>query len=235
MPQFTLYANIIATAPDRVQLAINEAGFTDYERIEVDMGTQEHKTPEYLARNPFGKVPTLVTSDGITMYESRGIARYLCTRYNFDLLPDPKDNAAVALFEQEISCEAAYFERPVSSIAYESSIKPILGMETNQENLEEGKKLLGQYFDTAEAIFNKTGKKFWAGDKYTLVDVYYIPHLARIFERGYGDLVTSRPALNAWWQRCLARPASKAFIENVPKLEEVLAHIQKVKAAKEAK
>ncbi|EEQ30141.1 putative glutathione transferase [Microsporum canis] len=227
MPQFTFYAHPIATAPDRVQLAVDEAGFTDYERIDIDMGAKEQKSPEYLARNPFGKVPVIVTSDGITMYESRGIARYLCTRYNFDLLPDPKDNAAVALFEQEISCEAAFFDRPASAIIYESAIKPLLGMEISQAAVDENRKTLGEYLDVAEAIFSKTGKKFWAGDKYTLVDVYYIPQLGRIFERGHGDLITSRPALKAWWERCMARPAAKAFVDRVPKMDEVIAQWKK--------
>lgn len=43
MPQFTFYAHPIATAPDRVQLAIDEAGFTDYERITVDIPNKEQK------------------------------------------------------------------------------------------------------------------------------------------------------------------------------------------------
>ncbi|KAK2875034.1 hypothetical protein FQN49_001832 [Arthroderma sp. PD_2] len=233
MPQFTLYANPLATAPDRVQLAINEAGFTDYERIDIDLGAKEQKSPEYLARNPFGKVPTLVTSDGITVYESRGIARYLCTRYSFDsLLPDPKDNAAVALFEQEISCEAAYYERPVSAIIYESTIKPLFGMETNPATIEENRKTLGEYFDLAEGIFTKTGKKYWAGDKFTLVDVYYIPQLTRIFACGHGDLITSRPVLKAWWERCMERPASKAMFESAHNLDKVWAESQKSKEAK---
>ncbi|EFQ97087.1 glutathione S-transferase 3 [Nannizzia gypsea CBS 118893] len=223
MPQFTFYTHPLATAPDRVQLTLGEAGFTDYESITVDLMTKEQNSPEFRARNPFGKVPTIVTSDGITMWESRAIARYLCTRYNFDLLPNPNDQAAVALFEQEYAAEAACFDRPVSSIVYESGIKPLVGIPTNQAVLEEGQKALGEYFDIAESIFSKTGKKFWAGDKYTLVDVYYIPQLARVFERGYGDIITSRPALKAWWDRCNERPAVKAFVAKVPKIDELLA------------
>ncbi|EGD85129.1 hypothetical protein H112_08854 [Trichophyton rubrum D6] len=226
MPQFTFYAHPIATAPDRVQLAIDEAGFTDYERITVDIPNKEQKTPEYLARNPFGKVPTIVTSDGITMYESRGIARYLCTRYNFDLLPNPNDNAAVALFEQEYSCETACFDTPVSTVLFESAFKPLLGLETDPASLEKNRKALSEYLDVAESIFSKTGKKFWAGDKFTLVDINYIVPLARMFERGQGDVITSRPALKAWWDRCNERPAIKAFIAKVPNVDELMAQFK---------
>lgn len=47
MPQFTLYANPIATAPDRILLALADAGFTDFEYVNVDMSAKEHKVCVY--------------------------------------------------------------------------------------------------------------------------------------------------------------------------------------------
>lgn len=51
MPQFTLYANPIATAPDRILLALADAGFTDFEYVNVDMSAKEHKVCVYSQRN----------------------------------------------------------------------------------------------------------------------------------------------------------------------------------------
>ncbi|EZF77065.1 hypothetical protein H105_01701 [Trichophyton soudanense CBS 452.61] len=225
MPQFTLYATPIATAPDRILLALADAGFTDFEYVNVDMSAKEHKSPEYLARNPFGKVPTLVTSDGVTMYESRAIARFLCTKLNLPLLPNPATAtaASLALFEQELSCEISYFETPVSGIIWETFIKRVINMETDNAAAAEHKKKLEEYFDIVEAKFKSSGKKFMAGDEYSLVDVYYLPFLARLFDRGFGDVVTSRPQIKAWWDRCMERPKTKAWIDQSPKLDAILA------------
>ncbi|KAK2880691.1 hypothetical protein FQN49_000460 [Arthroderma sp. PD_2] len=234
MPQFTLYATPVATAPDRVLLALADAGFTDFEYVNVDMSKKEHKAPEYLARNPFGKVPTLVTSDGITMHESRGIARFLCTKLNLPLVPNPAtaSAASIALFEQELGCEVAYFEGPVSSVIWETFIKPVIDMKTDPEAVATAKQKLEEYFDIVEAKFKASGKKFMAGEEYTLADVYYLPFLARLFDRGFEELITSRPSLKAWWERCMARPNTKAWIDQSPKLEPLLAKKAEAEAAK---
>ncbi|KAF3481458.1 glutathione S-transferase PARB [Arthroderma uncinatum] len=228
MPQFAIYANPVATAPDRILLALADAGFTDFDYVTVDMRGREHKTPEYLARNPFGKVPALVTNDGITMHESRAITRFLCTRLNLPLIPNPATASAAsqALFEQELSCETSYFEGPVSGVIWETFIKRLIGMETDDAAVVEHKKKLDDYFDIVEAKFKDSGKKFMAGEEYTLADVYYLPFLARLFDRGFGELVTSRPHVKAWWERCMERPKTKAWIDQSPKLDLLLAKME---------
>lgn len=46
-----------------------------------------------------------------------------------------------------------------------------------------------------------------AGDAFTLVDLDYVPFVKRLFLVGDGDSVTSRPAVQAWWDRVVNRPA----------------------------
>ncbi len=45
----------------------------------VDLAKGETRTPEYLALNPMGKVPTLVKDDGGALLESHAIAHYLAS------------------------------------------------------------------------------------------------------------------------------------------------------------
>lgn len=45
----------------------------------VDTGKREHKTPQYLAMNPNGVVPTLLV-DGAPMSEAAASSRLLATR-----------------------------------------------------------------------------------------------------------------------------------------------------------
>lgn len=63
----------------RVQWALEELG-VGYEYVELDPKKQEHRTPQYLAINPHGKVPGLVDGD-LTLFESGAILLYLGERY----------------------------------------------------------------------------------------------------------------------------------------------------------
>jgi glutathione S-transferase len=46
----------------------------------------EHKQPEHLARQPFGRVPA-IDDNGFALYESRAIIRYLNDHYSGKLVP----------------------------------------------------------------------------------------------------------------------------------------------------
>lgn len=60
-----------------VRLLLEEAG-ADYNLIGVDIFNGENKSAEYLAKNPFDKVPTLEV-DGELLYETTAITDYLDT------------------------------------------------------------------------------------------------------------------------------------------------------------
>ena len=63
-------------------MVLEEKGLA-YETVPIDLRKLEQKTPEYLAMNPYGKVPVLVDGDTV-LYESCIINEYLEDRY-----PDP--------------------------------------------------------------------------------------------------------------------------------------------------
>jgi glutathione S-transferase len=69
----------------------------------ISFSKQEHKTEEFLKRNPRGKVPTI--QDGETIiYESKAILHYLDDAYPENPLwpKDPKQRAQVETRIQEI-------------------------------------------------------------------------------------------------------------------------------------
>ena len=49
----------------------------DYQWVEVDIMSGGSRTPEFLALNPFGQVPTLVLEDGRTLAQSNAILLHL--------------------------------------------------------------------------------------------------------------------------------------------------------------
>ncbi len=70
-----LYDVTQAPNPRRVRIYLAEKGI-EVPLVQVDMRAGEHKSPEFLARNPSGKVPVLELDDGTCIGESIAICRY---------------------------------------------------------------------------------------------------------------------------------------------------------------
>ena len=60
-------------------IALEQAG-ADYETVRVDFATNGQRTPEYLAINPKGRVPALVTDRGV-LTETPAILMFVCQSY----------------------------------------------------------------------------------------------------------------------------------------------------------
>ncbi|KAJ8116158.1 hypothetical protein OPT61_g2349 [Boeremia exigua] len=205
MPAFTLYGARGSTNTDRVRLTLAEGGFTDYELVLLDLHKGEQKSEEHIKRHPWGKVPAITYPDGFTLYESRVIAKYLAKKYAFPLLPPDSDNEGVAVFDQAQSTETLYFAAPAGVIGFEKYVKKFLGLPPNDAAVSDAVKSLETFFDLSEQFLRQ--RNYMAGSNFTLVDIFYIPLVQRLFACGYGELVSSRTAVNAWWGRCMSRPA----------------------------
>jgi glutathione S-transferase len=77
-----LYGHEISGNSHKVRLMLSLLNL-EYEWIAVDLMKGEHKSPEYLAMNPFGQVPLLV--DGETkLADAQAILVYLARQYGND-------------------------------------------------------------------------------------------------------------------------------------------------------
>ena len=65
-----------APNPRRVKIFAHEKDI-ELELINCDMGKRAHKTPEFLTKNPSGKIPVLELENGECISESVAICRYL--------------------------------------------------------------------------------------------------------------------------------------------------------------
>lgn len=172
--------------------------------------------------NPHGKVPVLTTPEGDHIYEARAIAKYLARRYDFThLLPPANDLLAVARFDQAMSSEMFYFCEPAATLLYEAFVKPLfLGELKDDAVIASARSRLESYFDVCESIFQK-GQKYMAGDAFSIADISYIAIGLRLVDVGEEDILTKRPKVNEWWQRCLARPAIASYAPQIPKLADI--------------
>lgn len=70
-----LYTSRLAPNPRRVAIFLAEKGI-ELPTVEVDLAKKENLVPEFLARNPLGRVPVLEFEDGSHLAESVAICRY---------------------------------------------------------------------------------------------------------------------------------------------------------------
>ena len=70
-----LHCSLLSTFSRRVRMALLEKDI-EHELVVVDMAAGTHKKAEYLALNPYGRVP-VIEEDGFVLYESTVILRYL--------------------------------------------------------------------------------------------------------------------------------------------------------------
>ncbi len=69
------YTSSLAPNPRRVTIFLAEKGIT-VPTVEIDLAKKENLVPEFLRRNPLGRVPVLEFDDGSYLAESIAICRY---------------------------------------------------------------------------------------------------------------------------------------------------------------
>lgn len=88
-----LYSHPLSGHAHRARLFLSLLG-QPAEIIDVDLAARAHKTPEFLALNPFGQVPVLVDGDTVVC-DSNAILVYLSKKLGrTDWLPETAEGAA---------------------------------------------------------------------------------------------------------------------------------------------
>lgn len=85
-----------------------------------------------------------------------------------------------------------------------------MGLPPDHTVISDALQSLETFFDVAERLLHH--RDYMAGNDFTLVDIYYIPLIQRLFACGYGDVIISRKAVSAWWFRCVNRPAIRSVL-----------------------
>ena len=116
----------------------------------------------------------------------------------------------MALFDQAESSEVLYFADPAGKIGFEKFAKKFMGLPADEAIVSEALRSVETYFDIAEGLLQQ--KDYMAGNHFTLTDIYYIPLIQRLFACGYGDVILSRKAVAAWWDRVVNRPAIQQLL-----------------------
>lgn len=190
-----LYESRLSGNAYKIRLLLNALEIP-FERITLNLGAGEARTPEMLARNPFARIPVLELQDGRTLFESNAILIYLAEGTQFL----PADRWLRAKVMQWLMFEQYDLVRPLARSRFLISIaRQKDKFAAHIEELQEmGRKALG-HLDQHLTVSN-----YLVGDTYTIADmsVYAYTHLA---EEGEYDL-NSYPAVRRWLGRVATQP-----------------------------
>lgn len=167
-------------------IALLECG-APHELIPTLMAKQETRAPAYLAINPAGKVPALVTDSGRILTEVAGTLYYVARKFP----------AAGLWPEGDLEAEADV----VSWMSFVAS--------TVHGSRAKGPEHVAEAFTIVE---QRLAGREWAIGRYSIADI----HLFRVYWRfrpEHKAAPGTYPALEAHHDRMLARPAVKKALE----------------------
>lgn len=198
-----IYGAIISTCCQRVVTVCKELNIP-YEIVPINFDKGEHKSPEYLEKQPFGQVPYMIDDDGFTLYESRAIARYLAEKYAPGKLT-PTEPKGAGRFNQAASVEVSNFDPSAASIVFEIVFKPMWKLTADQGVVAEKTKALEGKLAVYEVILSK--QKYVAGNELTAVDLFHLPYGHLVSSCGVNLADPSRPNVKRWWEEVSSRPS----------------------------
>jgi glutathione S-transferase len=196
----TLYDYLSSGNGYKCRLLLHQLGIP-FRRVELDIMRGETRTPEFLAKNPNGRIPALELEDGTVLAESNAIMFYLAE--GTQLLPaDPLQRAQALqwlFFEQ-------YSHEPFIAVA--RFIRHLLPEDTPRRaelpRLEKGGNASLWVMEQRLAEH-----PFLVGDRYSIADIglYAYTHVA---DEG-GLNLAGYPGVRAWLDRVASQPGHVAI------------------------
>lgn len=232
-----LYHAHHSTCSQKVRLCLAEKGLRFKEHL-VDLAAKEQLSPDYLAINPNGVVPTLI-HDGQPILDSSVICEYLEEVFSEPpLIPrDPLTRAHMRQwlrYTEEVPTSAVRF--PSFNMAFLHRFdglteKEFIEHQANVRPLRKGFfRLMGpkgfsdtaineaieQIMITASRIDGCLAEGPWlVGKYYTLADIVMAPLIDRMDDLGFSHLWNKKyRRLAGWYERIKSRPAfAKTFYQ----------------------
>jgi glutathione S-transferase len=193
------------TRSSLVQWVLDE-GRLPYEFRRIDILKGENRTPEFLAINPAGLVPVLITPEGEPLTEVAALMIYLADRHGLtDLAPAPADPLR-GLFLSSVFHIASDIQPEMKRFHYPHRFS--LRTADNAAVQEAAKALVLARLEIIDTRLQTAGGPYLLGDRFSLADFYLafwiayldreavrarLPSVARLYE-----LVRSRPGVTPY-------------------------------------
>jgi len=206
MSTLILYGIPISTYVRTVRLLL-EGASADYTLTGVNIFNGESQSADYLAKNPFGKVPTLEV-DGELLYETNAIVEYL-DAVVADRKFSPSEPLLQARMRQIMAIIDSYlYPAAISTIVIQRLIVPSQGGKTDEALVQNAIAPAQTAVGAIEAL--AVGSPYLLGSEIGIVDFYLIPifvYLSKTPE--FAAITAQAPKLRAWWDHASQLPAVK--------------------------
>ncbi len=193
--------------PARVRIALAEKGLFDRVAfVHVDVPGGEHKTPEFLAKNPSGAVPVLELEDGTLISECAAITDYLDHVAGKPVLTGTTARERGVIHMRQRKVEAGLLEA-VSAYFHHATdgLGPAIETYQNKDWGLRQKTVALATLGWMDGVL--AGQEYLAGDRFTVADITAMAGLT------FADFVTidipdACTNVRAWRARVSARPSA---------------------------
>jgi glutathione S-transferase len=193
----TLYSTQISGNAYKPRLLMAQLGIP-FRIVDVNTYDGSTRSPDFLAKNPIGKVPLLEFPDGRRLAESNAMLLHLAEGTTY-LPAEPFDRAKAyewLFFEQ-------YSHEPFIGVRISILISPERAHQRTPERLSS---LLEGGNRALAVLERRLATADWlAGDRYSVADVALYAYTHKAGELGGFDL-NPHPGIRAWLERVAAQP-----------------------------
>jgi len=226
-----LYHTATSTCSQKVRMTLAEKG-VEFVSRNVNLRLNENLTPEYLAINPNGVVPTLV-HDGDVIMDSSVICEYLD-----EVFPNPRLGPDDAVGRAHMRKWLRFLEEvPTAAIrvpTFHMALKPFVGVDQETYRTERADiRPLRKHFyrkmgktgfspeeveaslDNLDLTLRRMEEALaegpWLmGEQFSLADIVVIPTIDRLDDLGMAHMWGGYPGVAGWYARIKARPSYAA-------------------------
>lgn len=196
-----LYADLMSQ-PSRAVLLFCRVNNIDVDQQLINIQKGDHKTPEFKAINPLGKVPCIV--DGrFKLAESHAIMEYLAaTRPGVADHWYPTDVQRRSKINSVLDWHHLNLRRGSMTLVFHKVLAPIVGVKADPRAAAEGLSILQQSLQVLETVWLQEGYPFLAGGRQpSIADlslVCEIMQLQVLGEEEVAALLSSKERVTAW-------------------------------------
>jgi glutathione S-transferase len=193
-----LYGTPLSGHTHRVRLFLSLLKLP-YEFVQIDMKAGQNRSPEHLARSPFGEVPVLEDGD-VVLPDSTAILVYLASKYDDSGRWLPREPLAAAQVQRWLSNASG-------KIAYGPCTARLVTVFGAPLDHERALAISVRLFDVMEAEL--AGRRYAVGDHASIADIAAFSYIEHAPEGGVS--LKPYPNIRAWLANVRALPGFVAM------------------------
>jgi len=218
---YILYGGDFTRAP-LVQWVLEE-GKIDYELRKIDILKGEHRSADFLAINPAGLVPVLITPEGDALYEVAALMLYLADRHQLTDIAPPLTDPDRGLFLSTVLHIAGDIQPEMKRVHFPHRFS--LRAEDNAGVQDLAKSLVLGRLSVMDTRLAKKGP-YVLGTRFSLAD-FYLSFWIAYLDRDY--VCNEFPAIAKLYGLVRSRLSTVPYLAETERMAEAYAEMMKRK------